>query len=292
MMLFEPQSCFFWETRWAPGTVEPMRRIYETELVYVSQGAYTLQVDRRNYRVSRGMVALIPPARWHESRCETDAVVVRHCIHFTWRPESSRPKWQLHSLVGQPFDPEQVSPVPAEIAPHLPLIRPVDSDVQHLLDLAINGLRRNLAMGQCLLWPILRMLLMEAKGKRTIRRPGRPRSTAAETIRDYIDCHYMEPHGYEVYTEITGLPASHLCQMFKRRYGCTPRSYLNDLRLSQAYRMLRIGRLGRVQDVALAVGFCDANYFARVFAQRFGCPPSKVQTAAPQSSAMHEIEAP
>jgi len=278
-MLFDPQTCFFWETRWSPGTVEPMRQIYETELVYVSQGAYTLQIDQEQHRMKRGMVALIPPARWHESRCETAAVVVRHCIHFTWLPEGSRPKWQVQSLVGQPFDAALVSPVPDAIARALPVIRTVDRDLQHLLDLAINSLRRNQALGHYVLWPILRMLLMEAKGMQANRRPGRPRSTAAEVVRDYIDSHYMEPHGYDVYTKKTGLPASHLCQMFKRRYGSTPRAYLNDLRLSQAYRMLRMGTYTQVQDVALAVGFRDANYFARSFRQRFGMPPSEVLAA-------------
>ena len=224
------------------------------------------------------MVALIPPACWHESRCETADVVVRHCVHFTWLPEASRPKWQVQVLVGQPFDETLVSPVPDAIGRRLPLISSVDDDLQHLLDLAINSLRHNQALGQYLLWPILRILLTDTKRVRAKRRPGRPRSSAAETIRDYIDSHYMEPHGYEVYTTLTDLPASHLCQMFKRRYGSTPRAYLNDLRLSQAYRMLQAGTYKQVQDVALAVGFRDANYFARAFRQRFGCPPSKTHT--------------
>lgn len=275
-MTFDPQVCFFWEGSWPARHIEPMRRLYETELVYVSQGSYDLHIGERTYTLRPGAVVLIPPGAWHESRCNRRQRVMRHCIHFEWQPGPARPGWQLQSFLGQPFDEGVVSPVPAALASRLPLVTTVEAvpGVREILERALNGLRRNEDLGRYLLWPVLSALLAERAAQPPAR--ANPRSDVAQAamkVRYHIDMHYQEPQGYKIYTELTGLSSSHLCQAFKRLFGRTPNEYLTDLRLSQAYRILSEGSQG-VEQVARNVGIHDPNYFARIFRQRFGVTPS------------------
>jgi len=129
-------------------------------------------------------------------------------------------------------------------------------------------------MGRYLLWPVLSSLLDQCDSQLAVQ-PGQRSEVAqaAMLVRDYIDLHYGEPHSYKVYTQLSGLSASHLCQAFKRLFGRTPNDYLSDLRLSQAHRILQEEPLG-VEKTSRIVGIRDSNYFARIFRQRFGVTPS------------------
>ena len=53
--------------------------------------------------------------------------------------------------------------------------------------------------------------------------------------------------------------------------GTTPSRFLLARRLdAAAARLRRVGRLGRITDIALECGFSDLSYFSRVFRHRFG----------------------
>lgn len=278
MFLFSPHACFFWEGEWGPQTVEPSRRLYETELVYLSRGRFDLQLGDRTYRLHPGAVVLIPPGIWHESRTGRREHAMRHCVHFEWVPGRRRPVHPLQAFVGEPYEASLVSPVPAPIAAQLPLVAQLaaSAELLHILDQALSGLRHGEALGEALLWPVLASLLAPPAAQRVDAPPYRSAAAlAALKVRDYIDRHYREPHGYEAYTGLTGLSAAGICRAFRKVVGRTPTAYLIDLRLSQAHRLLSEGGVA-VQDVALQVGLRDPNYFARIFRRRFGVTPSEV----------------
>jgi AraC-like DNA-binding protein len=278
VFLFAPRPCFFWEGEWEAHVVEPLRRLYETELVYLSHGCFDLEIEGTVHALRPGAVVLIPPNAWHESRVGRRGGVRRYCVHFEWIPHNGRAAHPLQSFLGEPFIESGVSPVPVEIAGRLPLVMQLapDSEVLRVLNQALTGLRRGDSMGGHLLWPVLAALL-EPRDQRQLPKAAYRSESAvvALKVRDYIDLHYREPHGYEVYTELTGFAPAHLCRVFRRVVGRTPTAYLNDLRLSQAYRFLQDGKVA-VKDVARYVGVPDANYFARLFRRRFGQTPSDI----------------
>ena len=278
MNLFSPKPCYFWEGEWGAHVVEPSRRIYETELVYLSHGKFELVIEKERHTLTPGAIALIPPGTWHESRAGRRGGILRHCIHFEWAPHPPRPARHLQSFLGEPFNPAWISPVPEEFTSRLPLVTqlPPGSAVLRVLNQALTGLRRSEPMGGYLLWPVLAALLEPHDPHPTA--PAAFRSTAAlaaMTVQDYIDRHYREPHGYDVYTQLTGLSPARLCRVFRSVVGRTPTAYLIDLRLSQAHRFLQEGQVS-VKEVARYVGITDANYFARIFRRRFGLTPSAV----------------
>ena len=66
---------------------------------------------------------------------------------------------------------------------------------------------------------------------------------------------------------------SHFSHTFKRETGETVREYLIGIRLGHAKRLLKYSKL-TVTEIALSVGFNDANYFSNVFKKRVDISPT------------------
>lgn len=65
----------------------------------------------------------------------------------------------------------------------------------------------------------------------------------------------------------------HFSRRFKRVFGATPGSFVEDLRLSEARRLLSSGGAS-IESVAGSVGFGSADSFRRAFERRFRITPS------------------
>lgn len=70
-----------------------------------------------------------------------------------------------------------------------------------------------------------------------------------------------------------GVDRSTLFRRFSLAYGCSPRTYLNRVRLNRARDMLRHGDEA-VNAIAAACGYTDARSFARAYRREFGIQPS------------------
>jgi AraC-like DNA-binding protein len=66
---------------------------------------------------------------------------------------------------------------------------------------------------------------------------------------------------------------SAFCSFFKRQTGKTYFTYLNEMRIEEASRLLKEGGMS-VSDVCFACGFNDISYFSRTFRRIKGYPPS------------------
>jgi AraC-like DNA-binding protein len=72
--------------------------------------------------------------------------------------------------------------------------------------------------------------------------------------------------------EELGLSAMHLSRLFRHQYGCGPLRWQQRLRLRAAERMLMTSAQP-VAAIARACGYEDANYFIRLFRQRYRMTP-------------------
>lgn len=89
----------------------------------------------------------------------------------------------------------------------------------------------------------------------------------------FIEKNYRSKIRNEDVAKTCGMSPFRFSRAFKEVFGVTFRDYLLDFRLREACRLLE-NPTTAVTDVAYAVGFNDASYFARVFKQRLGQPPS------------------
>jgi len=89
-----------------------------------------------------------------------------------------------------------------------------------------------------------------------------------------IEEEYARPLAVEELAARSGVSASHLSLLFRRRFGHGPAHHHQELRLEQACRLLR-NRYLKIHEVAEACGFEDANYFSRAFRRRYRVSPGR-----------------
>ena len=88
----------------------------------------------------------------------------------------------------------------------------------------------------------------------------------------YIDEHIGGSLSVEVLARHVGYSATYFTKKFKRALGVTPTEYIANLRISFAKQYLAAGNLS-VQEIAVALGFCDASYFSHFFKSKTGLYP-------------------
>ncbi len=109
-----------------------------------------------------------------------------------------------------------------------------------------------------------------------LRRNRRLGSEAQRVVRQamaYMHEHYAEDISRETLAEAVGFSDRYLTRCFHTETGITPVAYLTRYRIRQARSLLDLGELS-VTEVALATGFTDASYFARVFRSEVGVSPA------------------
>ncbi len=70
-----------------------------------------------------------------------------------------------------------------------------------------------------------------------------------------------------------GVDRSTVFRRFQSLYGCSPKAYLDRMRLEHAVALLRAGGIS-IADVAERCGFAGAQRFAKAFRARYGMAPS------------------
>jgi len=100
---------------------------------------------------------------------------------------------------------------------------------------------------------------------------------ASRSIRLFIEelrSRLAEPWTVRSMAEACGLGVTHFTRHFQLVAGESPAHHLLGLRLEYAARRLRDETGVTISEIAHRVGFPHANYFSRVFVQRYGCTPA------------------
>ena len=95
----------------------------------------------------------------------------------------------------------------------------------------------------------------------------------------YIHAEYQHPLTLAGLAATAGISKYYLAREFRRLTGMTVVGYLNSLRCEKAKPLLSEGSES-IEEVARAVGFSGATYFARVFKECVGMLPSEYRAAA------------
>ncbi len=95
-----------------------------------------------------------------------------------------------------------------------------------------------------------------------------------QEVRRFIDENYSSDITLAGVAREAGLSKSYLSRRFKRRFQVSFSTYLNQLRIDEARRLLRSTDMS-VREIAAEVGFNDSNYFSRVFKKEEGLTPTE-----------------
>ncbi len=97
----------------------------------------------------------------------------------------------------------------------------------------------------------------------------------AESAKQYIMDHYSESglSVDEICTHL-GVGTTYFSSVFKKDTGCSFVSYLTQIRMEEAQRLLDTTD-EKSYIIAGLVGYDEPNYFSYVFKKQFGVSPSK-----------------
>ena len=102
----------------------------------------------------------------------------------------------------------------------------------------------------------------------------REKPTVAQLAKNYIYENFRSKISIKDICTHIGCSKSTLITSFKKEYGMTVGSYITEVRLAEAERMLSLGEKA-IGEIAIASGFSDQSYFSKVFSSKHGFPPSE-----------------
>jgi len=232
----------------APFTTWGPRVIPDTELIFIHQGIFALELGKKTVRAEENHLLVIFPHERHCLKCLKYPGVLS-CIHCD---------------------------LPEPEARNLPRVKNV-----HDPELA-DGFRR---CAETFLHPspwreeLLQAMLTEI----WIR--IRPRELAPATnslspktrqMIQYIRDHLNEPVSRSVLARQFHLSPQHVNHLFRSELGMTPTERLHHERVKQAFLLIQNEHLS-VKEAADQTGFYDAYHFSKVFKKAYGFSPGKIR---------------
>jgi AraC-like DNA-binding protein len=104
---------------------------------------------------------------------------------------------------------------------------------------------------------------------------------AVKVLEDYIQANWNRPLTVEEIAAACGVSVRSVFARFKQHRGIAPLTYVRELRLDHAHRMLLCEEEDSVISVAMTCGFSSFGHFARRYRERFGELPSTTRARRP-----------
>ena len=117
-----------------------------------------------------------------------------------------------------------------------------------------------------------------------MKQPDRSRLLRA---RDFIWEYYAENVTLDELATITGLSRFHLLRAFAAEFGMPPHTYLNQVRLAKARKLIAAGI--PLANVAAEAGFADQSHFTRHFRKTYSVTPAEYAGREQKRSLMKTI---
>ena len=136
------------------------------------------------------------------------------------------------------------------------------SSSDYIRDMRINGKLNDLLT-----------LLMESSWHREAH-TNAPKKMDISLVKSFLDEHYKEKLSLESVASHFFIDKHYLARLFKEQYGVTLVTYLQQVRITHAKRMLRFTDKS-IEEIGLECDIGELNYFSRVFKKLEGVSPSE-----------------
>lgn len=105
--------------------------------------------------------------------------------------------------------------------------------------------------------------------------PGFEQETLAQTLKDYIDEHYLKITTLESLTEQFNYRYEYMCRLFKKVYKISMSNYLIEKRIELAKSLMDNNDDLSITEISAIAGYEDRRYFTRLFKSCTGLTPSE-----------------
>jgi AraC-like DNA-binding protein len=243
-----------------------MNRHHYFELLYVSSGAVTYQVQDQFCRVGPGDLFLMGSTLLHRISAYESSGMKAAVLYFM--PEilggADSAGEQMEYLM--PFRVQETG------FPHvIPAASGVPAQVHDLMTRASRELPAASTRARLSVKTYLRMMLVLLvnhfsawRGAEDVFERRHRNLDRMQPLFDYIDGHYQDAITVEDAAELLHMSKSTFMRFFKEVTGQSFVGYLNRFRIAKAEALLAQTDLS-ILDVSQQVGFCDQSYFGLVF---------------------------
>lgn len=239
----------------------------EAELIRVYSGSFELYLNKKQYTLTAGDVAIINPGTLHRGE-PTDCIY--DCAVFKTEmlcPPGSSASRHLKPLANRQVRAQEV--LPFGTAPDALFC--VDRLFQALSELPSQYELRVYAALYELFFTLHRDGLIE---KTEERHEKDKQLTHLTRLLDWIDENYTQKITLASLAKESGFNEKYLCRFFKEYTSYTPIDYINRLRAEKAADDMLTHHLS-VTEAAFANGFNDSAYFSKVFRKIKGVSPTE-----------------
>lgn len=119
----------------------------------------------------------------------------------------------------------------------------------------------------------LAQLIRQYGEVRPVERPFSQEREAVHRAKQYLEENYAQRISLSDLAEQVALSPYHLLRVFHAEVGLPPHTYLQDVRIRRAQRLIELGQ--PLIDAALAVGFSSQSHLTRRFKQIVGVTPGQ-----------------
>lgn len=224
------------------------RAIPDTELVFVHNGGFTLELENETIRAGKNELLVVFPGERHTLKCIEGSGAIS-CIHCDLHAEDGR----MLSRIRKIEDPE-----------------------------VAEGFRRcaeafvlPAAWRDELLQAILSEILIRVRSI-GIPAESNPSSERIQDMVRYIRNHLDEPVTRSTLSKKFHISPQHINYLFKTELGTSPTRLLHSERAKQAFLLIQNERIS-VKEAAFRTGFCDPYHFSKVFKKIYGFPPGRIR---------------
>lgn len=235
------------------------------ELMIVLDGQTVDVIDEKEHYTKAGDVYVLYPGTLHEQR---EARGYRYAIFkfdhnaFMTEAESLRCLPGFHLL----FSIESGSPLRAVVDDAtLATIEPLTNMMEQEL---VNGAQESEALVKHLFMAVVAILCRNCQPSLSSLRSYR--QVIAQAL-GYMETHYAETVTLDDLARVTGYSRRHFTRLFRENMGCSAKTYLTELRLNAACRLLTQNE--PLTTVAATCGFSDAAALCHTFRRHFGVTP-------------------
>ncbi len=246
------------ETIWA----RDFHHSHNNELLHVLSGKFELTFDDgRRFPATTGDTLLVPKGSRHKDifNFEDDLKIL--IVHFNWA--------HLEEFLAG-VDNSRINKLRPETRTEMRWI------FEHMRD-DLGGGEFDRTVESARLMNILMLIYRELNREEETAGAVDARHELIQSARRYIERNYAMPVRLEDIAMHLQISPFHLSRMFSQESDFSLFEYLAEVRINEAKKLLRDGRL-LISEVAERTGYDNGNYFAKVFRRKVGCSPGKYRS--------------
>lgn len=225
------------------------------EIYILLSGTRLVTIDNEFYKVDANTATLFKSEALHQSKGDSDFSGI--CLHFYRR------------LLDYHFKSGTVNELLSVF--EYPVINLPAEYTSRLLEITKN-FNCNDKNNFILLADILSTMKKYASADAVNKVSPAEKKTTGEKILDYINENYPTINSVQDIVNATGTSEATIYYTVKKATAKTPKNYINDLRITNAMRMLKYSN-NNLLTIQTQCGFHSASYFFRVFKKFTGMTP-------------------